>query len=166
MCENLVWIGICDARFQTRMSHSNQKSCVKIWFGLVEIGGMLIFSGGRSPLLGGLHVTCNAHFRTWLSYSSQKSCVVIWFGLVEIGGTWIFRGAEAPIRGGYMWPGKHIFELGRAIPVKSLARKFGSDWFSLSRVKAVTNIQISKRKKKKSQTRLKTIFLEKFFSSE
>ena len=39
------------------MSYSNQKSCVKIWFGLVEIGGMLIFffleggGGGRSPLL-------------------------------------------------------------------------------------------------------------------
>ena len=27
------------------------------WFGLVEIGGMLIFRGGRGPLLGG--VTCD-----------------------------------------------------------------------------------------------------------
>ena len=36
-------------------------------------------SGGRSPLLGGLHVTCDAHFRTWLSYSSQSH---VWkFGL-------------------------------------------------------------------------------------
>ena len=26
----------CDAHFQTRISYSNQKSCVKIWFGLVE----------------------------------------------------------------------------------------------------------------------------------
>ena len=30
----------CDAHFRTRMSYSSQKSCVKIWFGLVEIGGM------------------------------------------------------------------------------------------------------------------------------
>ena len=29
-----------DAHFWTRMSYSSQKSCVKIWFGLVEIGGM------------------------------------------------------------------------------------------------------------------------------
>ena len=75
----------CDAHFQTRMRYSSQKSCVKMWLGLVEIGGMLILKGGwgRSPLLGGLHVTCNAHLRTWPSYSSQKSCVKIWFGLVE-----------------------------------------------------------------------------------
>ena len=33
----------CDAHFRTRMRYSSQKSCVKIWFGLVEIGGMLIF---------------------------------------------------------------------------------------------------------------------------
>ena len=29
-----------DAHFRTRMSYSSRKSCVKIWFGLVEIGGM------------------------------------------------------------------------------------------------------------------------------
>ena len=29
-----------DAHFRTQMSYSSQKSCVKIWFGLVEIGGM------------------------------------------------------------------------------------------------------------------------------
>ena len=80
----------CDAHFRTRVSYSSQKSCVKIWFGLVEPfksyhlnflegGG----GGGRNPLLGGLHTTCNAHFRTWPSYSSQKSYVKIWFGLVE-----------------------------------------------------------------------------------
>ena len=55
----------CDAHFQTRMSYSSQKSCVKICFGLVETGVMLIFGRvggggrGRCPLLGGggLHVT-------------------------------------------------------------------------------------------------------------
>ena len=76
-----------DAHFRTWMSYSSQKSCVKIWFGLVEIGGMLIVrgwrAGGQKPLSRGLHVTCNTHFRKWPSYFSQKSCVKIWFGLVE-----------------------------------------------------------------------------------
>ena len=43
----------CDAHFRTRLTYSSQESCVKIWFGLVEIGGMWIFRGIRSPLLGG-----------------------------------------------------------------------------------------------------------------
>ena len=74
----------CDAHFRTRLTYSSQESCVKIWFGLVEIGGMLIFRvGEEAPYYGWLHVTCNAHFRTQPSYSSQKSCVKIWFGLVE-----------------------------------------------------------------------------------
>ena len=67
------------------MSYSSQKSSVKIWFGLVEIGGMLILRGARNPYWGGrvLHVTCDAHFRTKLSFSSPESCVKIWFGLDE-----------------------------------------------------------------------------------
>ena len=71
-------------------SHSDelfQSSCVKIWFRLVEIGGMLIFGGGgaEAPYWGGggLHATCDAHFWTWPSYFSQKSWVKIWSGLVE-----------------------------------------------------------------------------------
>ena len=59
-----------DAHIRTRMSYSSQKSCVKIWFGLVEIRGMLMLRGAEDPLLGGgLHVTCDAHFRTWPSFS-------------------------------------------------------------------------------------------------
>ena len=78
----------CDAHFRTQMSYSSQSLCVEIWFGLVEIGDMLIFrgrgwGGGRRPILWGLHVTCDAHFWTWPSYSSQKSCVKFWFGLAE-----------------------------------------------------------------------------------
>ena len=46
-----------DDHFWTRMSYSSQKSCVEIWFGLVEIGGMLILRGAEDPLLGG--VTCD-----------------------------------------------------------------------------------------------------------
>ena len=33
----------CDAHFRIQMTYSSQKSCAKIWFGLVEIGDMLIF---------------------------------------------------------------------------------------------------------------------------
>ena len=44
----------CDANFQTKMSYSSQKSCVKIWFGLVETGGMLMLRGAEDPLLGGV----------------------------------------------------------------------------------------------------------------
>ena len=43
----------CDAYFLTRNSYSSQKSCVEIWFGLVEIGSMLILRGAEDPLLGG-----------------------------------------------------------------------------------------------------------------
>ena len=96
---------ICDAHFQTRMGYSSQKSCVKIWFGLVEIGGMLILRvGGRRPLLGGLRVTCDAHFRTCPSYSVES---LVWkFGWdwnepfksycvhrQKKKNNWIFRGA-------------------------------------------------------------------------
>ena len=99
------------------------------------------FEGGGRPLLAGLHVTCDAHFRTRTCYSSQKSCVKIWFGLVEIGGVHFQGDQKSPIKGGYMWPAMPIFELGRAIPVKSHVWKFGSDWLSLSRVIVSTNIQ-------------------------
>ena len=70
----------CDTHFQTQLTYSSQKSCVKIWFGLVEIGSMLIFMKGGG---GGLHATCDTHFCTQLSISSQKSSVKIWFGLGE-----------------------------------------------------------------------------------
>ena len=89
-------------------------SCVKIWFGLVELfksyrgnrpkkkKRKLNFWGQKSPIRGGrgLHLTFDAHFRTRMSYSSQKSCVKIWFGLIEIRGMQNFRAeegeAEAP----------------------------------------------------------------------
>ena len=90
----------CDAHFRTWPSYSSQKSCVKIWFGLVKpfksyrvhkhfsAGG----EGGQKPPLGELHLTCDAHFRTRTCYSSQKSSVKIWFGLVEIEGMLSLRG--------------------------------------------------------------------------
>ena len=45
----------CDAHFRTWMNYSSQKSCVKIWFGLVEI--WYVNSSSRNPLLRG--VTCD-----------------------------------------------------------------------------------------------------------
>ena len=39
----------CDAHFRTRLSCSSQKSCVKIWFRLVEIGGTWLFRGAEAP---------------------------------------------------------------------------------------------------------------------
>ena len=95
----------CDLQrpFSTWPSYSSQKSCVKIWFGLVEpfksYGVHKHFSGGgqKSPMGGGgLKLTCDAYFPTRMSYSSQKSCVKIWFRLVEIGARLMLKGAEDP----------------------------------------------------------------------
>ena len=69
--------------FELGWAISVKKSCVKICFGLVEIGGMLILRGRKTPLWGGLYVTCDAHFRTWPRFSRWKACVKIWFGLLE-----------------------------------------------------------------------------------
>ena len=45
----------CDAHFQTLISYSNQESCVKIWFGLVEPfkSYHLNFPWGQKPPMGG-----------------------------------------------------------------------------------------------------------------
>ena len=49
----------CDAHFQTWASYSSQKSCVKIWFGLVEHfkSYHLNFPGEQKPPIRG--VTCD-----------------------------------------------------------------------------------------------------------
>ena len=107
------------------MSYSSQKSCVKIWFGLVEIGGMLIFRGGRSPLFRGVTCDLQCPFSTCPSYSSQKSYVKIWFWLVEPFKSYCVHrqkkkkkkiiefsgGQKSPIKGGggYIWPLMPIF---------------------------------------------------------
>ena len=97
----------CDAKFRICLSYTSQKSCVNIWFGLVE--PVKSYCGNRSgrggglqePPIRGLRVTCDGHLRTWLSYSSQKPCVKIWFRLVEPfqsyhGNNQIFVGGETP----------------------------------------------------------------------
>ena len=127
----------------------------------IKIRGIWIFLGGgwQKPPIRGLHVTCDAHFRTRMSYSSQKSCVKIWFGLVEIGGV-NFQGGQKPLLGGVTCdlrcPSSNLAELFQS----KVMWKCGSDWLSLSRVIVSTNIQ--KKKKKKSQTQLKTICFRKF----
>ena len=55
-------------------------------------------------------------------------------------------GTEAHYWGSYMWPAMPIFELGRAISVKSHVWKFGLDWLILSRVILSTNIHYKKKK--------------------
>ena len=143
------------------MAYNNRKH-LKFWnlpylvanvygFNFIQIGGIWISRGGggaETLIRGGLHLIYDAHFRTRMSYSSQKSCVKIGFGLVEIGGMLIFAGERSLLlRGGYMWPAMPIFELARAISVKSHVWKFGSDWLRLSRVMVVT---YKKKKKKKN----------------
>ena len=62
---NFLWGGrselqvTCDAHFRTRMSYSSQKSCVKIWFGLVETfkSYHLNYPRGQKPTIRG--VTCD-----------------------------------------------------------------------------------------------------------
>ena len=169
MCENLVRIGwnrryvnfrggkkppirglhvTCDAHFRTWPSYFSQKSCVKIWFRLVEpfksyrgnIKKKKKIPGCRNPLLGELHLPCDAHFRTRMSYSSQKSYVRIWFGLVEIGGMLIFRwGRQKPlirlVTCDLRCPRSNTAELFQS----KVVWKFGSNWLSFSRVIVVTS---------------------------
>ena len=76
----------CDAHFRTRMSYFSQKSCVKIWFGLVENRSMLIFfgggGGGRSPLLGGLTFDLRCPFSNSDElFQSKVMCEnLVWIG--------------------------------------------------------------------------------------
>ena len=102
----------CDAHFWTRMSYSSQKSCVEIWFGLVEIGGMLILRGVEDPLLGGGYM--------WPAMP-----------IFELGRGCLDKSHVWKLGGGYMWPAMPIFELGRGCLDKSHVWKFGSDWLRL-----------------------------------
>ena len=123
----------CDAHFRTQTCYSSQKSCVKIWFGLSEIGDVH-FQGGQKPPIRG--VTCDL----WSPSSNLAELFqskVMCENLVRIAKTFqelscpqtLFPGGgRPPIWGVYMWPVMPIFELGRAIPVKSHVWKFGLDW--------------------------------------
>ena len=136
----------CDPHLRTWPSYSSQKSCVKIWFGLLKpFKSYRVHKhfprGAEDPLFGGF--TCDL----WCPFSNSDvlfQSKVMCENLVWIG--WNRRcafsrvGAETPYQERYMWPAIPIFELGRAIPVKSHVWKFGSDWLSLSGVIVSTNI--------------------------
>ena len=81
----------CDAHFRTRLSCSSQKSCVKIWFRLVEIGGTWLFRGGRSPLLEG--VTCDLRCPP-SNLAKLFQSKVMFENLVRIG--WAFQELSCP----------------------------------------------------------------------
>ena len=73
----------CDAHFRKRMSYSSQESCGKIWFGLVEIEGMLILrGGGRNPLLVGVTCDLRCQFSNLVElFQSKVICGnLVWIG--------------------------------------------------------------------------------------
>ena len=74
----------CDAHFQTRISYSSQKSCVKIWFGLVEPfkSYHLNFPLGQKPPIRG--VTCDLQ-SPFLDLAELFQSKVICVNLVQIG---------------------------------------------------------------------------------
>ena len=84
----------CHTHFRTLLTYSSQKSCMKIWFGLVDIGGMLIFRGGgggerereRSPLLDGVTCALRCPFSNTVKLFQSK---VMCENLVQIG--WAFQ---------------------------------------------------------------------------
>ena len=74
----------CDAHFQTRISYSNQKSCVKIWFGLAEPfkSYHLNFPCGQKPPIGGVASDLQCPFSDLAELFQSK---VICVNLVRIG---------------------------------------------------------------------------------
>ena len=63
------------------MSYFSQNSCVEIWFGLVEIGGMLILRGAEG---GGGGVTCDLRC-PFLNLAEVVEIKVMCENLVQIG---------------------------------------------------------------------------------
>ena len=97
----------CDAHFRTRISYSSQKSCVKIWFGLVEPfkSYHLNFPWGQKPPIRGVACDLQCPFLDLAELFQSK---VICVNLVRIG--WAFQelscpqhfsmGQNPPIKGG------------------------------------------------------------------
>ena len=74
----------CDAHFQTWISYSSQKSCVKIWFGLVEPfkSYHLNFPWGQKPPIRGVACDLQCPFSDLAELFQSK---VICVNLVRIG---------------------------------------------------------------------------------
>ena len=87
-----VWGGglylTCDTHSRTRQTYSSQKSCVKIWFGLAEIGGMLIglFRGVQKPPIR--WIICDLRY-TFSNTAELFQSKVMCENLVRIG--WAFQ---------------------------------------------------------------------------
>ena len=131
----------CDAHFQTQISYSNQKSCVKIWFGLVEPfkSYHLNFPWGQTPYWRGCKWPAMPIFGLGRAIPVKSHLCKFGSGWLSLSrvivSTNIFLWGRHPLLGGgYMWPAMPIFELGRGCLDKSYVWKFGSDWSRLSRV--------------------------------
>ena len=74
----------CNAHFRTRISYSSQKSCVKIWFGLVEPfkSYPLNFPWGQKPPIRGVACNLQCPFSDLAELFQSK---VICVNLVRIG---------------------------------------------------------------------------------
>ena len=74
----------CDVHFRTWISYSNQKSCVKIWFGLVEPfkSYHLNFPWGQKPPIRGVASDLQCPFSDLAELFQAK---VICVNLVRIG---------------------------------------------------------------------------------
>ena len=67
---------ICDVYFRARMSYCSQKSCMKIWLGLVKIGGIWIFRGvgQKPPIRGGYMWPAMPIFEPGRAVQSKVMC--------------------------------------------------------------------------------------------
>ena len=83
----------CDTHFRTQMSYSGQKSCVKIWFGLVEPFRVIIwiFQGRQKPPVRGVTCDLRCPFSNLAELFQSK---VICENLVRIG--WAFQELSCP----------------------------------------------------------------------
>ena len=131
--KSLVWkFGSDWLSFSRVIVYTDKKKKKIIIIEFPGVGG-----GGRNSLLEG------DTFDLWCPFSDSDELFqskVMCENLVWIG--WNrryvkFQGGKSPYYGGgegHMWAAMPIFVHGRAIPVKTLVWKFGSDWLSLSRV--------------------------------
>ena len=72
----------CDAHFRTRMSYPSQKSCVKNYFELVDIRGMLMVRGVEDPHGGGATCDLRCPFSKLAKlFQSKVMCEnLVWIG--------------------------------------------------------------------------------------
>ena len=99
----------CDAHFRTWINYSSQKSCVRIWFGLVEPfkSYHLNFPWGQDPPIRGFACVLQCPFSDLAELFLSKVICVNLVGLVEPFKSYhvhkhFSMGQKPPIRGGYI----------------------------------------------------------------